>query len=116
MRRDAFLARRHQAERQRPFVQRDMAAFHDGADRDSERFAAGVALIHAGAMRLAFNERRLFDHAAMRANGLAIWPADRLEIGARRVLIVENRVCEIEGHGKLLCPEQWQNPDIMSSA
>ena len=76
MSRDAFLARRHQTERQRPLVQRNMAGLHDGADRDRERLPAGVALIHAGAMRFALNERRLVDHAAMRANRLAIRPTD----------------------------------------
>ena len=54
MRRHAFLAGVHQVKGQNPFVQRDMAALHDGADRHGEMVAAGVALKQARTVRFAF--------------------------------------------------------------
>jgi hypothetical protein len=43
-------------------------------------------------MRLAFKARRLIDNAAVRADGLAVRPADFLEMGASGVFVREKRI------------------------
>jgi hypothetical protein len=60
---NSLLAGCHQMKAENPFVQRNMAAFHDRPNRHRERLPARVALIHAGAMRLALNQRRLIGPA-----------------------------------------------------
>ena len=56
---------------EKPLVERDFRALHDGADRNRELLAAFVALIEAGTMRFAFENLpilALVRIAAMRAN------------------------------------------------
>ena len=60
---NALLGRAEQVGGVQPLVDRDMAALVQRAYGDSERLAASVALVHAGAMRFALNERRLIDDA-----------------------------------------------------
>ncbi len=48
-------------------------------------------------MALAFKARGLTDNAAMRANGLSIWPADRFEMSAGGSFVMENGIGQI-GH------------------
>jgi hypothetical protein len=67
-------------------------------------------------MRFATNERRLPNNPAMRADWLAIWPADRFEMSAGSVFVVKDWIGKVRGHGNLLCLERYQNIVIMSSA
>src|SRR5580658_4128398 len=116
MSRYALFRRCHEMKGERPLREREMAIFHDGPDRDRKRLMARVALIHAGPVRIALKERCNADHAAMRANRLAIRPMQLLEMSAGERLVVENRVCEIDGHGKAPMTEHYQNAATMSSA
>jgi len=50
---DALFAGRHQMETENPLGQRDVAGLHDRAVGHREMALAGVALMEAGAMRLA---------------------------------------------------------------
>src|SRR5436309_3218269 len=93
----------------RPLVHREMAIFHDGADSDRKRLAASVALAEARPMRLALNKGGVSDDAAMRADWLAIRPALRLKVGAGCILVMEDRISQVGGHGNLLCPEHRPN-------
>jgi len=95
--RNAFLGRRHQVKAQNPLVQRDMALFHDRADRHRERLAASVALIHARAMRLALNERGFVHNSTVRADW-AIRPVQGFKVLPRFVGVSEDWECEV-GHG-----------------
>jgi hypothetical protein len=53
MRRHAFLAGVHQVEAENPFRQRDVRPLHHRANGDGEVLATLVALMQAGAVRLA---------------------------------------------------------------
>jgi len=74
-----------------PLVQRDMAALVQRADCHSERLATSIALIQAGAVRLAVHERGFVDRAALGANG-TVWPNPCLKPLAGFVGIVKDRV------------------------
>ena len=78
----------------------------------SSRTPWWIALEASGAPKII---ARLPDDAAMRANR-TVRPANAFKISARRIFVIENRVCKIERHRKLLCAEQCQNDLIMSSA
>src|SRR5579871_201363 len=96
VRRHALLAACHEARRQHPFRQRDMRAFHDGADRNSERLTAVLAVVDArpGACPL-----QLPDSIAPNAAARAHWtvrPEHAFQVLARGVIIVEDRVAKIE--------------------
>src|SRR4051812_22708046 len=71
MRGRAFFTRTHQVHRKEPLMQRDFGTFHDRANRHRELFTAFrlIALVHAGAMRLALKASDLLRVriAAMRA-------------------------------------------------
>src|SRR5579862_875223 len=100
VRRHTFLAAAQQPERQRPFIQRHMAALHDGADRHGESLIAAVAMKQTIAVRLAVEPVDLFRLAAMRAIR-AIGPADRLEMLPRFVFVGEDRIGEVHGGSSL---------------
>lgn len=91
---DALLRSGHKMEAENPLRQRDLRALHDGAQRDRERLLAIVAMDEARAMALAFHAGYALGLAA-RANW-AFWPAHAFEMGAGRVLVVENRVRQID--------------------
>jgi len=77
---DAFLAGAYEVDNLQPQVQRQVAILKDGADPHRELALAGVALVQAGAGRLAIQSaypRRL---ATMRADR-AIRPKRRLDVG-----------------------------------
>lgn len=115
MRADALLAGGHQVEAQHPLRQRDLAALHDAADRHRERLLAVVAVDQAFAVRLA-GEARDVRRAAVRADR-AIRPAKAFEMGAGRILVVENRVREIDGHDTfpVLLRGMYDSVRLMSS-
>jgi hypothetical protein len=92
----AFLARIHEPVGERPLVQRDLAAFHDGAGRDRELARAAIAVKETFAGRLAFQAIDLLRLAAMRAER-ALRPVDALEVFAGLVGIGENRVGKVHG-------------------
>jgi hypothetical protein len=99
MRRHAGLAGGHQASGQNPLGERDMRAFHNGADRDGKRLAAVLALVDAGARALAGQlGDAVAHHAATRAMR-TVRPENAFEVGARGLVVVEDRVGEVElGH------------------
>jgi hypothetical protein len=66
----ALLAGAQQVHCLQPDMQFDMAGLEDGADLDSEGFAAGVAFVDANAGALALQRPALVNDAAVRA-----WPA-----------------------------------------
>lgn len=67
MRADTLLARRHETEREKPLVQRNLAVLEDRPDRDGKEFGAGVALVNAGARTLALHFCDAVNRTAMRA-------------------------------------------------
>src|SRR5262245_44230358 len=96
-----------------PLVQWDMARLHDGADLDGELLAAAVAAVEAlagGAMLLPFGDRLLArcgcgdgddlgtGHPAVGASN-AVRPDDAFEVGAGRILVMEDRVFRNVCHG-----------------
>ena len=87
----AFLARHHQVRCSEPLVQRNVAALVQGADRDREWLATGVALVKARAMRLAIQEGRLIDNAAMRADP-TVGPNPGFQPLAGLGLVMEDRI------------------------
>ena len=92
---NALLARRHEMKAKRPFVQRDVAGFHDRPDRDRIMLTAGPAGVKPRTVRLALDERRAFQRAAMRADRVAVRPTDALEMGAGNFGIGEQRVGQV---------------------
>lgn len=98
VRANAFLARGHKVKTENPFIQRDVAAFHDRADCDGKRLTASVALVQARTVGPALNERGLIHNAAMRANR-TIWPMQLFEMLPRLVGVGENRKRQIS-HGR----------------
>jgi hypothetical protein len=100
----SFLARCHQVKRERPFPIGNVTAFHHTAHLDREWFAACITLVEAPTMRLAGELGSAFpDRSAMRTNR-TMRPADRLEMLARRVLVSEDRIGEVESLGHGLTP------------
>jgi hypothetical protein len=92
----ARLAGRHQLSRQHPLVQRDMRPLHDGADRDCEGLPAVLALVNAGPGALALQlGDAVADGPAARADG-AVRPEQAFEVLTRGVLVVEDRVGDVE--------------------
>lgn len=88
---------------ERPFRQRQMAAFHDAPDRDRKSLIAGIAVMQSGAMALAAEAIDLVNLAAMRAIG-TVWPAELFEVLAGFIFVVENWAGEIDfGHGSPRC-------------
>jgi hypothetical protein len=79
MRTYPLLAGGHKAKGVKPFVQFDMGIFKDCSYGHSERFAAAITLIKAGAMAFAFKFFDLFRFAAMRAYR-AIRPAQFFKV------------------------------------
>src|SRR5580704_6188801 len=49
----------------------------------------------------------------IRAEGFAFRPARRLELGARRIPIIENRIRQIGRQEKLPCRDQYQTKRMM---
>jgi hypothetical protein len=84
----ALFARHHQVSSGEPLVQRDMAALVQGADRDAELLAAGVALIDTRTMGFALQAGSLIDDAAVRTDW-AIRPQFRFKPCAGRVGVNE---------------------------
>src|SRR5436190_8447271 len=73
-----------------------MRTLHNGSDRHAKRLAAVFAVEHAGAKALACHLRNAITHdAAARANR-AIRPQHRFQIFAGGVVVVEDRIAEIE--------------------
>jgi hypothetical protein len=97
----AFLARGHQVKAENPLSQRDVAALHDGAVGYGEVTTAGVALVKAGAVGLAFQTLDTLDRTAVRT-GRTIRPADRLHVLPREVFVMENGISQIDGHSGFL--------------
>src|SRR3954451_780786 len=94
----AFLAGAEQSSRQKPFMDRDVAALVQGADCGGELFAAILALVDARPRALALHLSRVADDTAMRADR-TIRPTCRLEMPPSGLFVVKNRVRQINGHG-----------------
>ena len=107
---DAFLAGGKEVRSKNPLAERDLGALKNGSDRDAELLAAIVALKQAFAVGLTFKPCRV-DRAAMRANRTA-GPKLIFEMGAGRIVVVVNLVCEIEFHQ---CTYEKEIPKTMSS-
>src|SRR5215210_4743844 len=90
MRAHALLAGAHQECRHQPFVERDMRAFKEGADRDGKLFAARVALIPAGTGA----EGRSFAEGAAMTADRAGWPKLGFKPLARLGLVLKGLVVE----------------------
>src|SRR5215216_2851126 len=91
----------------KPEMQRNVALLKDGADLDSERLPAGVALVQPDASALAFERAAPIDNAAVRAD-TAIRPDMRLDVGVGGFFVaepgfVENRA----GHGLSPWPQKY---------
>ena len=74
-----------------PRMQRNLGALVKRANGDRERLKAGVALVEAGARRLALHERGAVLSLAMRANW-AIRPNPSLKPLAGSFFVVKDRV------------------------
>src|ERR1700730_8004975 len=95
MRAHALFAGGHQLSGENPFRQWDFRTLHDGRDSHREGFAAILALVHAGARALASQLRdSVAGHAAARAMR-AIRPKHALQMLARGIVVVVDRVAEI---------------------
>ena len=113
----AFLRRCHEIEAQGPFVKRDMAAFHDRANRHSELLTALAALIEASAVLLAGELHNLI-LVGIAAMG-AIWtvrPADRFKVFAGLVCVLKNGVCKVRYGHILSLIGIWTHEHELSSA
>ncbi len=96
MRRNAFLAGRHQMNSEQPLMQRDVRALHNRASAAGEFVAAIVAQEHTG-LRLAFHAADV-ERPAMRAVHIAVRPARGFDVRAGSVFVMEARGGKI-GHG-----------------
>jgi len=83
-------------EAQDPLRQRNVAALHDGADRDREMLAAAVALMQAGAVALALQAGDAVRRAAVGTES-AVRPAQALKVLPGCVVIVEDRIGQVHG-------------------
>src|SRR5208282_4944858 len=85
--------------RQKPFVHWNVRTLVNCADCRGELLDTFVAAIKARACRLAVDlVRRAYD-AAMWTDR-AVRPADRFEMRPSGGFVIENRVCDIDGHWK----------------
>src|SRR5207302_2050385 len=90
---------RQQEQGGQPFRERELAALENGLDRHRELLAAGVALVDAGAVGLALKLGHVLGgNAAVRADW-AMGPNPSLKPFAGEVIILENRVLQVGGHG-----------------
>jgi hypothetical protein len=89
---DALLGARHQEQSGEPLCQGELRALKHSLDRDRELFAAIVALIHAGAVRLT-TEPRSGQGAAMRTDR-AFRPDPSLKPLTGLGFVLEDRVLE----------------------
>src|SRR5829696_6456316 len=82
-----------------------MRALHNGADRHAKRLAAVFAVVDASAKALAGHLGNAIAHNATARADRTLRPQHRFQILARGVVIMENRVAEIEffaGHRSCL--------------
>ncbi len=75
-------------------MQRDLAALHNGPNRNRELLAAGIALEASRTMLLAEHPRYAFAKGATVRALWAVWPDPRLELLAGEVVILKSRVVE----------------------
>lgn len=97
---DALLAAAHQEEGQKPLVERNVALLEHSANRDSELAAAVIAEVQP--LAVAFLGALDFGDVLGRCGAVGAdrteRPTQLLKVGARRVLVIEDRICQI-GHG-----------------
>src|SRR6185312_1309353 len=103
VRADTFLRGCHEANRQQPFMQRDMRALHDGAGARREFVLARGAVVPARPHRVAAEWRVHSECATMRAMP-TVSPTLAFEIRAGRVLIVVSWVGQQFGGSHGLSP------------
>ena len=94
---DAFFAGAKQVSRQQPFMQRNMRALVNCADRCREWLLALAAFIDTRARALALQFGCAINAAAMRTNR-AIRPTQFLEMRSGGFFVVKGRVGNIYGH------------------
>lgn len=109
--RNALLAGGHEPERQRPFMQRDMARFHDRASCYSERAFTRVAVKQPGPVRFAAKPINALSFATVGTNG-SIRPAERLEVLPRFGFIGEDRIGQVHGGLSLSAAESNARPNL----
>src|SRR6266851_6513480 len=88
-----------------------MASFHNRADRHREMLPTAIALEETGTRGFAMQPGDAFDLAAMRAEG-TIRPANRFEMIAGGVFVVEDWIGEIDGRHWWLTPYHHQYGDL----
>ena len=98
VRANAFLARGHKMESQKPFMQGKVGAFKQSSNRNRKMLAAAVTLMKTWAMTLALKFFDLLSLAAMRAKS-AVRPAKFFKVLSGLIFIGENWVCEVCAHG-----------------
>ena len=92
----AFLAGRHQLRGESPFAQWYLAPLHDGSNRHGERLAAVLTFIdaRAGALTFEFGDPIAFGITAWTSR--AIRPKQGFKIVPRRVVVVVDRISEVD--------------------
>ena len=94
--RNTFLAGGHQIKAEHPLRERYLAALHHRIDGHGEGLAAVVAPIDAGARALAFEFLYILGIAVSARD--AVRPTHAFEMRASRCFVVENRMCQVNGH------------------
>lgn len=100
---DALLAGTHKVRGEKPFRHRDVRPLVNRADLRRELAPAVLAVVPAWPHRLAAQRLHRVELPAVRAVR-AVRPADRLEVGARRIRVDEDRVREVNGGGHGISP------------
>ena len=95
--RSPFFAGAHEMRGKKPLMHRNMRTLVNGANRCGKLLHAFPTTVKAMAGSFANDWIGRIDYAAVRANR-TIWPADGFEMFPSCGFVIENFVCEIEGH------------------